>query len=248
MRGVPSAEDDALALKTSVGTLGGRRARERQKPAGRAAAEAQVVVVEKAEAVGDVERAAPRAQRLRDGDHVAVGVHDRKRRRPAADSLGRRVGGRVRSRSRADLLRIDPLEERRRRATDRDGTRDSTSHNAGSAMRGTLIAHAARTRSRSEDSRRRSSRSRPASAGSSRGSAASRSAWRRSTQGAAPSRSDDRGNGRRAAPLDGAVLGEVVEGDEAAVLRHVVGNAPRNGAAVERVARRRSRLSCSVAA
>ena len=63
----------------------------------------QMIVVEKAEVLRHIERAAPRAQRLGNGDHVAVGIGDRKRRRPRPDS---------RRRPARRIVWLRPLEER----------------------------------------------------------------------------------------------------------------------------------------
>ncbi len=72
-----------------------------------------MVVIEKAEALRDVEVAAPRAERLRHRDHVPLGVSDSERGGAAADSRGwRRVAlGAAVSRR---LRTIDLLEQIRR--------------------------------------------------------------------------------------------------------------------------------------
>ncbi len=116
-----------------------RRPGQRQEAAGGATAEAKVIVVEEAQAVGHVERAAPCAQRLRNRDHVAVGIGDGKRRGPAADPLWRRIRRRRRPIP-ISLGRIDTLEEVCRMARlEMRSQRDVPQRGIGNSR--TLIAH-----------------------------------------------------------------------------------------------------------
>ena len=74
------------------------------------AAEPQVVVVEKPETVGNIERTAPGDERLRDRNHVAVRVRNGKRGRAASDAFRRPFPLRAAPIAQG-LLRVDALEQ-----------------------------------------------------------------------------------------------------------------------------------------
>ena len=131
--------------------------------------------------------------------------------------------------------RIDPLEELAPRAPDPDAGPDPPSTEPGPRS-GPAGPGPSRLRSRGAESRRSTHRSRQAAARSGPGSGASRSDRGRSTPAAATRTRCGRGSVRDSgAPLDGPVLGQVVERDQPVVAAHVRGDATGDLSPVERV-------------